>query len=423
MIQLRCQFCGVIHDFSKEDLYDTLEDGKEVFREKFCTKCGEPLTLTCPNCNRGHRLDINFDKNNFFQILDTFWDPDESPLDKIIPALKAAFSVYLKRADDVTPSKFRDSQKDFLIHIPNLREDLEKIIELLNEIKKLRSIANLWESEYKKLAKGIDKSLNECKEIQNSILPESHHVNDKKEKQLKKQVPFLEIEKDFSRFLVDIQKIRDIEIKQQQDALKPGYEKIKTYLKQDPEFYRSICPVCNAKIFNINRQLYLLSLNDNQLQFVKNLPKYYIEKKSMDTGSKTVRFDILIHIEKGKVYDFHGQIALLLTDDDDPQPVGRNIIRDEADYDENEAQDILFDEDDPLARISRAQFTLEKNGNEVKLLAQEYNENRPGTYLNSMEYDIRKKDESGLILQSGNKIIIPLTKEINNPNRIEMHYK
>ena len=56
----------------------------------------------------------------------------------------------------------------------------------------------------------------------------------------------------------------------------------------------------------------------------------------------------------------------------------------------------------------------------VILKGMEYDSRRVGTFLNDRENDIRVNQPTGIIVHRGNKIIIPLINEPNNPNFIEI---
>ena len=421
--KIRCSFCGELNEFLKEELYD-VEDGKDKFRNKFCLECGEPLVLNCPNCNHNFLLGINFEKNHFFKVLDSFWDPTPSPLDNLIPTIQETLKIYKNFANTLTSNDFRLNRKDFLSSIPEIKEKLENVKVVLEKFQPLLSTQEL-DKNHKRAIKEIllildeiTSILNDIKEGKGNDIP--YWINEKREKKLLKHVPFLDFYDIMDKFIDLIKIIREKEIKLEQDSLKPGYNKIEKYIRQDPEFYRAICPVCNITIYHITHKVYIQNKIDNKLQFVKEISKVN-ERASEISDTRTIRLEINVNIEKSIKYSFHGQLVLLLHENT-PYKIGRDLIR-EIDYNEAASQDILFDEDDPLARVSNSQLTLTKKGDKIILKGMEYDEGRVGTFLNTIDDDIRIKDPNGIEIQPGSTIFIPLVKEINNFNQIKLIFK
>ena len=418
--KIRCSFCGDLNEFLKEDLYD-VNNGKEQFREKFCLECGEPLILNCPNCNHNFLLGTNFEKNHFFKVLDSFWDPTPSFLDNLIPNTQETLKIYKNLANTLTSDYFRLNRKEFLSKMPENKEKLENVKEVLEKFQPLLSTQEL-DRNYKRANKEIISILDDITGILNDIeegkgndIP--YWINEKREKKLLKQVPFLDYYDSMEKFIDLIKQIRENEIKLEQESLKPGYNKIEKYVRQDPEFYRAICPVCNTTIYHITHQVYLQNKMDNKLKFIKEISQA-IEKKTEISDTRTIRLDVIVNIEKSIKYSFHGQLVLLLHENI-PYKIGRDLLRD-IDYEENASQEILFDEDDPLARVSNSQLTFTKKGNRIILEGMKYDEGRVGTFLNTINDDIRIKDPNGIEIQPGSTIFIPLVKEINNFNQIEL---
>lgn len=414
--ELRCHFCGALNQFKKNELYEQRDGGKEVFREKFCLDCNEPLTVICPQCSRGFPLDANFKKNFYFKPLPSFWDPTPSPLDSLQPLTEKALNIYEQRAISLTPTLFKQAQKDFLGQIPELKKELAILNELLNKINEVGSSQPL-KSEFQKMIKEANSINEEISAIIASIDPQTQVVNEKMEKNLKKGIEFMAIVKLTKDYLSNIKKIREIEIKNEQDSLRPGFEKIKDYLQQDPKFYRITCPACNTQIYSIQGQIYIKSISDKQLRYIRDLINLDTSVESQAT-TKTLHFSLTIYIEMGQKYEFHGKMVVLLNEGN-PEVIGRDLIR-ELEYNEIESQELLFNENDPLARVSNSQMSLIKKGNQIVLIGQKFDEFRPGTYLNSLENDIRKTAPEGVSIKKGDKIIVPLTKETNNSNRIEL---
>ncbi len=324
----------------------------------------------------------------------------------------------------LTSDKFRLNREEFLSSIPEIEKKLEDLKEKFNQFGSYLKTQEL-EKNYKKTDKEIQSLSEEISSILKDIdegkkneIP--YWINEKKEKKLLKHVPFLDFFKSIQLFINLINQIRDKEIELEQEALKPGFNKIQGYIMQDPEFYRAICPVCNINIYNITHQIYIQNKKDNKLQFIRNIAK--IDENSTEiSDTETVRFDVIVNIEKGIKYSFHGQLVLLLHEDT-PYKIGRDLIR-EIDYQEAASQDILFDEDDPLARVSNSQLTLTKKNDQIILKGMDYDERRIGTFLNTIEHDIRIMDPDGVQIQPGSTIFIPLVKEINNFNQIKLILK
>ena len=49
---LQCAFCGDINEYSEEDLYEDSANGKRVYRDKFCGKCGESIHIHLSNVSK-----------------------------------------------------------------------------------------------------------------------------------------------------------------------------------------------------------------------------------------------------------------------------------------------------------------------------------------------------------------------------------
>jgi len=421
--KIKCSFCGELNELLKEDLYD-VKNGKEQFRKRFCLECGDPLVLSCPNCNNNFLLGTNFLKNHFFKVLESFWDPTHSPLDDLIPNIQETIKIYKNLANTLTSDDFRLNRKEFLSKIPEIKENLENVKQNLEKFQPFLSTQET-DKNYKKTNKEILSILDDITSILSDIeegkgndIP--YWINEKREKKLLKHVPFLDFYDFMEKFIELIKQIRENEIKLEQDSLKPGYNKIEKYIQQDPEFYRTICPVCNTSIYHITHKVYIQNKIDNKLQFIEEISKAN-ENEAEISDTETIRLEVIVNIEKSIKFSFHGQLVLLLHENT-PYKIGRDLLRD-IDYDENASQEILFDEDDPLARVSNNQLTLTKKGDKIILKGMVYDEGRVGTFLNTIDNDIRLKDPNGIEIQSGSTIFIPLVKEINNFNQIKLIFK
>jgi len=369
-------------------------------------------------------LGLNFEKNHFFKVLDSFWDPIPSLLDNLMPNIQESLKVYKNLANTLTSDDFRLNRKEFLSKIPDIKEKLENVKGVLEKFQPLLSTPET-DKYYKKANKEILSILDEIVSILKDIEEGKGNdipfwINEKREKKLLKHVPFLDFYDIVEKFLDLIRQIRENEIKLEQESLKPGYNKIEKYIRQDPEFYRAICPVCNITIYHITHKVYIQNKIDKKLQFVKEISKPS-ESDTEISNTKTIRLDVIVNIEKSIKYSFHGQLVLLLQENT-PYKIGRDLLRD-IDYEENTSQEILFDEDDPLARVSNSQLTLTKKGDKIILEGMKYDEGRVGTFLNTIKDDIRIKDPNGIEIQPGSTIFVPLVKEINNFNQIKIIFK
>jgi len=418
-----CSFCGDLNEFLKNELYEVI-NGKEQFRKKFCLECGEPLVLNCPKCKHKFLLGTNFENNHFFKVLDSFWDPTPSLLDNLIPNTQETLKIYKNLANTLTSDYFRLSRKEFLSKMPEIKEKLGNVKKILEKFQPFLSTPEL-DKNYKRVNKEILSILDDITSILNDIeegkgndIP--YWINEKREKKLLKQVPFLDYYDIMVNFIDLIKQIRENEINLEQESFKPGYNKIEPYIQQDPEFYRAICPVCNTTIYHITHQVYIQNKIDNKLKFIEEISKAS-ESDTEISDTKTIRLDVIVNIEKSIKYSFHGQLVLLLHENT-PYKIGRDLLRD-IDYEENSSQEILFDEDDPLARVSNSQLTLTKKGDKIILEGMKYDEGRVGTFLNTIDDDIRIKDPNGIEIQPGSTIFIPLVKEINNFNQIKIILK
>ncbi len=369
-------------------------------------------------------MGINFEKNHFFKVLDSFWEPTPSLLDSLIPNIQENLKIYKNLANTLTSDDFRLNRKEFLSKIPEIIKKLENVKEILEKFQPHLSTQEL-DKNYKRVNKEILSILDDIASILNDIeegkgndIP--YWINEKREKKLLKNVPFLDYYDYMDKFIDLIRQIRENEIKLEQESLKPGYNKIEKFIQQDPEFYRAICPVCNTTIYHITHQVYIQNKIDNKLKFVGEISKA-IERDTEISDTRTIRLDVIVNIEKSIKYSFHGQLVLLLHENS-PYKIGRDLLRD-IDYDENASQEILFDEDDPLARVSNNQLTLTKKGDKIILQGMKYDEGRVGTFLNTIDDDIRIKDPNGIEIQPGSSIFIPLVKEINNFNQIKIIIK
>ncbi|MCK5346457.1 MAG: hypothetical protein KAR20_23770, partial [Candidatus Heimdallarchaeota archaeon] len=173
---LGCSFCGVRNFFSKTELYQ-VKNGHETFREKFCLDCGEPLTKSCPICEAVFQITDNFRKHSQVSVLNTYWEPKPSPLDKYLPSAEKQFDSYLSQARGLNANTFRLNQRDFLVLIPLIQGKLNELQSTLQQIIQHPLLQSL-EKTYSKLSKQLEKAIFEAKDIENSIDPESKVVHE-----------------------------------------------------------------------------------------------------------------------------------------------------------------------------------------------------------------------------------------------------
>ena len=412
---LKCTFCGKLNLFSKEEIYVSTSD-KDKLREKFCLHCGEPIIVQCPNCSTTFSLQENLQKNPSFQVADSFWDPIQSDIDILIPKLDQEVKKYTVVAEELREQDFILRQQEFLEKLPNLKELSTLVFDVIKAITEHPSA----EPKVKignRLLKEIMKIPEEIEEIQQSLDPETKAVNEKKGKQLKKHVIFLDFIPQLNDYRTSIQQIRNSEIHEEKEALKPGYEKILNHIIYDPQHYRILCPSCNEITFFIQKIVYRWDRSKRDLIFSRNLPMINNE---LDKTSSSIQVSLTttIHISSDQEATLHGKLRLNLQDGQF-EIIGRDVIRD-IEYSEPESERILYDEKNPLGRISNIQFRLEKQGTDIILKGMEYDSRRVGTFLNDRENDIRVNQPTGVIVHGGDKIIIPLINEPNNPNFIEI---
>ncbi|MHA1519372.1 MAG: hypothetical protein ACTSVZ_00910 [Promethearchaeota archaeon] len=412
---IKCAFCGKLNLFSKEEIYISSLD-QEKFREKYCLHCGEPIIVQCPSCITTFSLQENLLKNPFFQVANSFWDPVHSDIDNLILELDQKVKNYSIVAEKLKGQDFLLRQQEFLEKLPKLKELSTIVLNVVKTITKHPS-AGPKSKMGNRLLKEILKILEEIDEIHQNLDPVNEAVNEKKAKQLKKHVIFLDFIPLLNDYRISIQQIRNSEIHAEKEALKPGYEKIMNHITYDPQHYQIVCPSCNEKTFFIQKKVYQWDRNKKDLIFVKNLP--IISEKIEQTSSGTqITLTTTLHISSGKEAKFHGTLKLNLQDGQ-IEIIGRDIIRD-IEYSEPESDNILYDEKNPLGRVSNKQFQLEKRGTDIVIKGMEYDSRRLGTFLNGRENDIRLNQPDGVIVQRGDKLIIPLINEPNNPNFIEI---
>ena len=157
------------------------------------------------------------------------------------------------------------------------------------------------------------------------------------------------------------------------------------------------------------------------MQFNKALVGFASESVPQQSLSLRVIVGITIYLTKESHQQFHGQLILNISEGN-PESLGRNVIR-EGRISRTRAFSVLTAEDDPLKYISNTQSPLEKHGSDPSIKGKEYDADRPGIYLNSLEDDIRTSYTSGVAVRSTDKILIPLTIEIDNINVIELQFQ
>ncbi len=416
---LRCPFCGEINEFNIEEIYEISHNGKKL-KEKYCTFCGEPLIVRCETCTTTFSLNENFQKNPFIQIGPSFWEPQESIMDSLLPTIEKKLNDYSHFANTLKSEDFRLRQKEFLQNLPKLNEKASLLLEDITTLAKLSNMLHL-SKESKNVIKGIEKVQQEISEILNSIDPNYKDVIEKKAKQLKKHVIFMDFIPNLEDLMERAKLIRELEISQEKESLKPGYEKLTSHLLVDSSFYRIICPNCNNSTFYINKQIYQWDHTLKQLKYLKKLPSLSGGRESLSDQTTNITLDVNLHLEIPKQYDFHGRVKFILNDKKE-EVIGRNFIR-EIDFVEEESEEILYDQKDPLGRISNKQFSLKKVGPNIILKAMPFDERRVGTFLNNLATDIRITNPDGVTLTSGDTIIIPLINEPNNPNILKITVK
>jgi hypothetical protein len=415
--EVLCPFCGEINPLLKDELFDKDPTGKEFYREKFCLNCGENLTQICPTCNRGFRLDANFKDNYPLKILPTFWNPIRTSLDEIMPQLEKRVAEFHELGGKLSSEMLRRSHGEFLAEIPKFKGRVDDLFKFLEEAKMVPEIKAQLEGASKDVLKNLRKIQDEIADIIANIDPNTKLLKEKKEEKLKKHVPFVDEKQKDLDFITALKRTRMDQIEKEKEALKPGAKKLPQYVQQDPSFFRLKCPSCTTVMFNINKQMYLQDPNTKQLKFIKSLEQGPVQEKQT-AQSSNIRLNFTLIIVKDGDKQLHGKINFSLPEGAS-EIVGRTLIR-EADYIEPDAEDVLYDEADPLQYVSNSQFALERINGKIMIKGREYDADRPGVYLNTMEHDVRKLFPNGSIVNNGDLIIIPLNTEDANPNKIEM---
>lgn len=414
---IRCAFCGVNNTYTKDELFDRTAPGAEVYREKYCLECGENITFICPVCNRGFPMDLRLREDNPVKIMPSFWEPLHSFTDDFIPLLESKFGEYWQIAEKLSAEFLRSMQSEFLKLCPELKGKLESLEKSFNQPVD-PVFQKALENESKEIRKSIKKIFEELADIQENIIPETKLLKEKKEQSLRKHIPFREIIEPFQVFLTKLKSLRKDQIQRELDALKPGAEKVKDYICNDITFFKTHCPVCASHFYFLDRQIFLVDKNTHQLKFLKALSSQQNTQKVGGMNCVSVRIDITVLLVTEKSKTLHGVLRLNLNEGQ-PEVIGRNLIR-EAEYQESDVEQYLYGEDDPFKFISNSQLTLMKQGKEIVLKGKDYDPDRPGTFLGSMNTDIRQQYPNGVAIKSGDIIIIPLTNEADNSNKIEL---
>lgn len=418
-IQIKCAFCGELNLFSKGEIYGTDQKGEKL-KEKFCTYCGEPLIVKCEVCNTTFSLTENLQNNPVVKEADSFWTPLKSPIDDLIPKLEENLENFKNIAGNLKEQDFILRQKDFLENLKPLKDKADSLRPPIIELSKLENLSH-FSKDFSKVLKQIDNIQTEIEDIESNIDPEFKAVKEKKAKQLKKHVIFLDIVPEIEDLIQNIQELRKLEITKEKEGLAPGFNKIFSNLAYDPSFYRIICPNCNTITYFIQKQLYKWDKTQNRLQFIKELPRLTSDDNPDTGGFVNLTLNVHIHLEFPKIYDLHGNTRLVL-DSDSEETIGRDFLR-EIDYDEPESESVLYDSKDPLGWISRKQFSLLYKDNAVFIKAMSYDARRVGTFLNDLSTDIRLVHPDGVKINSGDKVLIPLVNEKNNPNLVSISFE
>lgn len=413
---LKCAFCCELNVFEKSEIYIVAEKGEKL-REKFCIHCGEPLIIKCANCANTFSLRENLDKFPLFRVSESFWDPKTSKVDIYIPEIQQKLENYENLAKEMREQDFLLHQLKFIENLPILNqklEDFEQIFELMIQHPSLSQLMK----DATKIQKMIKKVKEEIFDVLANLDSNTKAVNEKKAKQLKKHIIFLDFISDVNNYLLAALDIRKEEIQQEKDALKPGFEKIIDHIKYDPSFYRIICPICNETTYYIHKSVYLWDKNSQKLNFSEKLPVISEDSTKNQSNTRMVSLNVKITIVTTQNYEITGQLKFVLGDQQQ-EFIGRNTLRD-IDFLEPESESLLFDEKDPLGWVSRKQFSLTHSGPNIILKGMEYDQRRVGTYLNDFSNDIRKNFPEGISIKTGDKILVPLINEPENPNKIEI---
>ncbi len=416
---IKCYFCGFSNEFTLDEIADSSQSAL-LFREKFCLECGAPLLFPCPKCKTKFRLDHNFKQTYSIEELPSFWNPKEQSIDKIIPEMGEYKRKYKEKAIALTAHEFRANQKKFLENLTPFQQFISEMKHFFENL----PVENL--SSNKKLSGRLKTKLTEIEgEIQDifdHIDPEIKLVDLKKEKQIKKHgFHFNELIQVLDEFIDFHKNHRQADINAEIEELRPGLQKLRNHFKVSPDFFRLVCPKCNTNIYSINHQIYVDDSSQKRLIYIETMSANPKPKGiSSDLEGVSLTFDVNIDIYKQQHFLFHGELSLALTQKK-PYIFGRNVIR-EVEYTPNTSEDVLFNEDDPLARVSNSQITLTAQKEGILLIPMMYDDRRVGTYYNSFDYDIRIQSPNGIYLKKGDVIIIPLISENEIHNFIKLTF-
>ena len=423
-ITINCAFCGAHVEGDKDTFYQTSSDGKQTLKNKYCTVCGEPLIKFCPNCSTGIFIEKNLCEHEPVRVDEGYWKPTPSLLDTHIPKLiKGIDQLFLKKIN-LTAVKFQSNQSEFITNLGPIREMMRANIDLIDQIITIKKISENIINKGKIQMKSLEKSIDDIKEVQNNVESETKLLDGRLAKKMRKSgLDIMAWEKDVKDFITQCQILRRNQIDTETNSLKPGYNRILNHILYDKTFFKLNCPKCHTQIYSINEKDFFVDSSKKQVKNYNNLSDFFPNGSKTSSSTQSTKNEILLTITlfltiSDEKYNFHAKERLILHNDNE-KIIGRDTILD-LNYDESEAEDVLFDEQNIFRMVSRSQLKIFKKNEKVYVQGMQYDERRIGTFLNTLENDIRKASPQGADFTSGNTLIIPLTFEKDNQNRIEI---
>ena len=135
---------------------------------------------------------------------------------------------------------------DFCRGIPDLQIKLNALDAPLN-ILIYSATEKIFDKDLKENRKNVKKLIEDTKDIFANIDRKTCTINEKKEKELRKHIPFPDINANIQAFIKKLQTFRTEQNRKEIEALKPGSEKIKDSFSIRSKFFQINMPdlLCN----------------------------------------------------------------------------------------------------------------------------------------------------------------------------------
>ena len=203
-------------------------------------------------------------KSNPFKVLPSYNDPIHSELDDYIPLLETDLENYKDISEKLDANFMHSHLADFCRAIPDLQIKLNALDARLNTSID-PATEKIFDKDLKENRKNVKKLIENTKDIFANIDRKTCTINEKKEKELRKHIPFPDINANIQAFIKKLQTFRTEQNRKEIEALKPGFEKIKDHLQFDPNFFRLICPICSAQVYGFNHQIYIFDKENKSI--------------------------------------------------------------------------------------------------------------------------------------------------------------